>query len=147
MTFNAQVGMEEKQTNLSSSTLLEHIDGAIRHQRSIWKILDEALAESNIVKILNEALAEFNISKMTRHTRLDSNTNNIVRAFRRVQYCWYCCQAECGVLFWPYRAMMECCTVNMDFISSLGKFRKCGHSNFLCSNFLGNYFFSRINRN
>ena len=78
----------------------------------IWKILDEASAESNIDKILNEALAELNISKMTRHTS-------------RVQYCWYDFQAECGVLFWPYNAMMEYCTVNMDFIVSLRNTRIC----------------------
>ena len=91
----------------------------------IWKILDEASAESNIDKILNEALAELNISKMTRHTRLERNSNNIVRGFSRVQYCWYDFQAECGVLFWPYNAMMEYCTVNMDFIVSLRNTRIC----------------------
>ena len=105
--------------------ILVHIDRAIRDQSTIWEILDEASAESNISKILNEALAEFNISKMTRHTRLERNTNNIVRAFRRVQYCWYDFQAECGVLFWPYRVMMEYCTVNMDFIVSLRNTQIC----------------------
>ena len=107
--------------------MLVHIDRAIRDQSMIWKILDEASAESNIDKILNEASAEFNISKMTWHTKFERSTNNIVRGFSRVQYCWYDFQAECGVLFWPYNAMMEYCTVNMDFIVSLRNTRISPH--------------------
>ena len=100
--------------------ILVHIDWSIRDQSTIWEILNEALAEFNSSIILNEASAEFNISKMTRHRRLERNTNNIVRGFSRVQYCWFSSQANCGVLFWTYSAMIENCTVNMDFISSLG---------------------------
>ena len=47
------------------TSIIVHIESAIQDQSMIWKILDEASAESNIDKILNEALAELNNSKMT----------------------------------------------------------------------------------
>ena len=90
LTLLRQVSLSIESTILNIfKTFLVHIESAIRDQSMIWKILDEASAESNIDKILNEALAELNISKMTRHTRLERNSNNIVRGFSRVQYCWY----------------------------------------------------------
>ena len=73
----------------ASKVFIVHNENAIRNPSPIWKILNEALAEFNIFKILTEALAEVNISKMARHTNLKVNANNIVRAFRRVQYCWH----------------------------------------------------------